>query len=141
MIFGVHNSSSPHADNRKNNFLLLGEGPTYSIKERFGSSEKRFSINFSTANTKFCLSFHYNSDNSYLFVYEQEIFKFKTNNKNVNFQTQFCLGSISNGFHAIESREVSLEGNFYNISVDYHANCKSGILNIRKYLMVKNNIN
>ena len=28
VIFGVDNSSSYHADNRKNNFLVLGEGPT-----------------------------------------------------------------------------------------------------------------
>ena len=39
VIFGVDSSSSSHADNRKNNFLLLGEGS-------FGSSEKKFSINF-----------------------------------------------------------------------------------------------
>ena len=32
---------------------------------------------------------------------EKEIFKFKADNKNVNFPTQFCLGSISNGFGAI----------------------------------------
>ena len=51
---------------------------------------------------------------SYLFVNEKEIFKFKANNKNVNFPTQFCLGSISNGFSALESREVSLNGNVYD---------------------------
>ena len=28
VIFGVGNSSSSHSDNRKNNFLVLGEGPT-----------------------------------------------------------------------------------------------------------------
>ena len=27
-IFGVDNSSSHHIDNLKNNFLVLGEGPT-----------------------------------------------------------------------------------------------------------------
>ena len=31
----------------------------------------------------------------------KEIFKFKADNKNVNFPTQFCLGIISNGFGAI----------------------------------------
>ena len=41
-------------------------------------------------------------------------FKFKADNKNVNFPTQFCLGSISNGFSATESREMSLDGNVYN---------------------------
>ena len=40
MIFGVDNSSSSHADNHKNNFLILGEGPTFEINGSFGSSEK-----------------------------------------------------------------------------------------------------
>ena len=34
-IFGVDNSSSYHADNRKNIFLILGEGSTYDINGRF----------------------------------------------------------------------------------------------------------
>ena len=68
VIFGVDNSSSSH-DNRNNNFLILGESPTYGINGSFGSLEKTFSINFSKANIKFCLSLHYNADSSYLFVY------------------------------------------------------------------------
>ena len=36
----------------------------------------------------------------------QEIFKFKDDNKNVNFPTRFCLGSISNKFGATVPREV-----------------------------------
>ena len=66
---------------------------------------------------KFVLSLHYNADNSYLFVNGKEIFKFKAANKNVNFPTQFCLGSISNRFSAPESREVSLNGNVYLIDL------------------------
>ena len=31
VIYGGDNSSSSHADNRKNNFLVLGEGLTYGI--------------------------------------------------------------------------------------------------------------
>ena len=65
VIFGGDNSSSSHADNGKNEFLVLGEGLTYGIN---GAPEKRFSINFTKAKTKFCLSSHYNHDNSYLFV-------------------------------------------------------------------------
>ena len=36
----------------------------------------------------------------------EKVFKFKADNKNC--PTQFCLGNISNGFSATESREVSL---------------------------------
>ena len=68
VIFGVDNNLSSDSDNRKNNFLILGEGPTFDINDSFGSLEKKFSINFIKANTKFCLSYHYNHDNSYLFV-------------------------------------------------------------------------
>ena len=57
------------------------------------------------------MSLQYNADNSYLFVNGKEIFRFNANNKNVNFPTQFCLGSTYNGFSNAESREVSLNGN------------------------------
>ena len=58
-------------------------------------TRKKFIINFTKANTNFCLSLHYNADNSYLFVNGKKIFKSETENKNVNFPTRFCLGSIS----------------------------------------------
>ena len=68
LIFGVDNRSSSYVENRKNNFLVLGEGPTFRINGSFGSPEKNVSINFSKANTKLCLSLHYNADNIYLFA-------------------------------------------------------------------------
>ena len=45
------------------------------------------------------------------------------------------------GFHATESKEVPLGGNVYNFSVDCNAIDKSGMSDIHKYLMVKNNKN
>ena len=72
-----------------------------------------------------------------MFVIENEIFKFKSSNKNVNFPTQFCLGSISNGFSAIEAREVSLNGNVHDFSVNYNSFDKSDLLNIHKQLTAK----
>ena len=39
--------------------------------------QKEISINFSKANTKFCLSLHYNGNDSYLYVNKTEIYKFK----------------------------------------------------------------
>ena len=75
-----------------------------------------------------------------MFVNGKEIITFKANNKNVNFPTQFCLGSISDRFSVTESREVSLNRNVYDFSVDYNSTDKSDILNIHKYLMTKNNI-
>ena len=40
VIFGVSNSSSSHTDNRKNNFLVLGEDPTQSINGNTDAAEK-----------------------------------------------------------------------------------------------------
>ena len=69
--------------------------------------------------TKFWLSFYYNSDNSYLFVNRKEISKLQASNKDVNFPSQFCLGSISNKFDSTNSEEASLKGNLHDFSVDY----------------------
>ena len=64
------------------------------LMEDLVHQRKKSSINFSKTNTKCYLSLHYKQ----LFVYQwQKIFRFKTGNKNVNFPTHFCLGSISNG--------------------------------------------
>ena len=60
--------------------------------------------------------------------------------KNVNFETQFFLGRISNLFSNTESREISLNGNVYHFSVDYNSIDKSDILNINKYIIAKNDI-
>ena len=111
-IFGVDSNSSSHSDNDKNNFLVLGKGPT---------SPKKVNINFSKANTEFCLNLHYNGGNSYFFVNVKEIYKFKADNKNINFSNQFLLGSISNNFGAIDSEEVLLKRNVYDFLVDYNS--------------------
>ena len=47
---------------------MLGEGSVFGINGSLVSPEKKFSINFGKARTKFCLSLCYNADNSYLFV-------------------------------------------------------------------------
>ena len=119
-------------------FSFPAEGPTYGINGSFVSSEKKFNINFTKANTKLCLNLRYNADNSYLFVNGKNIFKFKAGN--VNSSTPFCLRNISNGFSATESREVSLNGNVYDFSADCNSIDKYDILNIYKYLMTENNI-
>ena len=58
------------------------------LMEALDHQQKKFSINFTKANIRFCLSLHYNADSSHLFVNGKEIFK--DDNKNVNFPAQFC---------------------------------------------------
>ena len=140
--FGVDNSLSSYTSsyNQGNDISVLGEGNTFGINGKFGAPEKNFTINFSKAKTKFCLSFHYNGDNSYLFVNGKEIYRFKASNGNVNIPSRFYLGSISNNFSVNESKEVSLKGNVYEFSVDCNAIAVDDVLDIQKYLMKKNSI-
>ena len=97
IVFGIDNSVSSHADNRKNNVLVLGKGPIFGINGSFISPKKNLSINFSKANTEHCLSLHYNADNSYFLVKGKEIFKFKANNNISNSLTHFYFETMSNG--------------------------------------------
>ena len=119
---------------------MLGKGPIFGINESFGSPKEKFSINFSKANTQNCFSWHYSDYNIYFLVKGKEIFKFKANNKNVNFPTHFYFESMSNGFSATESTEVSLNENVFDFSVDYNSIGRYDILNIHKYLLTKNKV-
>ena len=53
-----------------------------------------YTINFPVTKNKFCLSLNYNGANSYLFVNDTEIIKFKTKNSEI-VSSPLCLGSIS----------------------------------------------
>ena len=90
------------------NFLVLGEDPTQGINDSNGVEEKRISFNLSKANTKFCLSLHYNGDESYLYLDKTKIYKFKTKD-NITWYN-FCLGSVSQDFTKDEQNEISLNG-------------------------------
>ena len=77
------------------------------------------------------MSLHYDVDNSYLLVNRKDILKFKSQNKYFDFQTQFCFGIIYNGSSEAESKEVSLNGNLYDFSVDYNVIYRFNILNVQ----------
>ena len=53
-----------------------------------------YSANFTMTKKKFCLSLHYNEANSYLFVNDTEIYKFKAKDYEI-VATPLCLGNIS----------------------------------------------
>ena len=93
VIVSVDNSSSSQTANRKNNFLVLGEGPTQGINYSTGAAERTFNINFSKSNITFCLSLHYNGDESYLYVNKTDVYKFKAKD-NISWYNS-CLGSVS----------------------------------------------
>ena len=55
------------------NILVVGIDFLQGINDTTIYAEKLYSINFTENNKKFCLSLHYNGDNSYLFVNGTEI--------------------------------------------------------------------
>ena len=67
LIFGVDMSFSTHIDNKKEDKLVLGKGPTQGLEDTL-TAEKMYVINFTVTKNKFCLSLHYNDADSYLFV-------------------------------------------------------------------------
>ena len=89
-------SSPPHIDNKKKDILILGKGPTQGLEHTL-IAKKIHSIKFTKQNTKFCLSLLYNGANSYLFVNDTEIIRFKTEDSKI-VAYLLCLGNISKDF-------------------------------------------
>ena len=94
LIFGADMSSSAHIDNKKKDILVLGKGPTQGLGHTL-TAEKTYSINFTGAQNKFCLSLHYNGENSYLFVNGTKIIKFKAKDSEI-VATPLCLRKFQN---------------------------------------------
>ena len=97
-------------------------------------AEKLYSINVTENNKKFCLSLHYNGDNSYLFVNGTEIHKFKAKDTEI-VTSPLCLKNISKDFSIDNMKKTGLNGYVHDFSVDYDAIAVDDILNIHKYLM------
>ena len=95
--------------------------------------------NFVVANKIFCLSLHYNGDNSYLFVNGEEIINFKAKDSEI-VSYPLCLGGLSRDFSSSNTHKTGLTGSIYDFSVDYWAIANGKILDIHKYPMKKNNI-
>ena len=81
-------------------------------------------FNFSETGAIFCLSLHYNGDNSYLFINGKEIIKFKAKDSEI-VEDPVCLG------------KAALYGSVYYFSVDHNAIAFDDILDIRNYLYKK----
>ena len=96
-----------------------------------------YSINFTKTNEKFCLSLHYNGDNSYLFVNGTEIHKFKAKDTEIN-PYNLCFGNISKDFSESNLKKTGSNAYIYDFSVNYDPNDVNDIKDIHKYLMKKN---
>ena len=139
IIFGADLTNSSHANNRKNNILVLGEDFTQGVNSTTIYVEQLYKINFTENIKKFCLSLHYNGANSYLFVDGTEIIKFKAKVSEI-VANLLCLGNISKDFSVYNIKKRGLNGYVYDFSVDFDAIAVDDILDIHKYLMEKNGI-
>ena len=89
-------STSTHIDNKKKDILvldILGRRPTQKLESTL-TAKKMYSFNFTVTRKKFCLSLHYNGENSYLFVNGTEIIKFTAKDSAI-VASPLCLGNIS----------------------------------------------
>ena len=98
-----------------------------------------YSINFTVAKKKFCLSLHYNGTNSYLFVNGMEIIKFKAKDSEIVL-SPLCLGNVSKDWSIDDMKKIGFHGYVYDFSVDYNVTDVNDIKDIQKYLMKKNDI-
>ena len=81
----------------------------------------------------------YNGGNSYLFVNNTEIIKFKAKDSAI-VASPLCLGNISNDWSTDNMKKTGFTGYVYDFSADYSAIAIDDIKDIHKYLMKKNSI-
>ena len=141
IIFGVDLSNLVLATNKTQNILILGHGLIQKVNNTTIYAEKMYSPNFSVENEMFCLSLHYNGDDSYLFVNGKEVTLFKAKKFEIK-ANQLTLGSISTSANLSSSdiEDSKLYGHVYDFSVDYSTISNDKILDIQAYLMKKNGI-
>ena len=98
-----------------------------------------YSFNFTKNGNEFWLSMHYNGANSYLTVNGKEIHKFKLKDSDI-IATPLCLQNVSKDWSVDNMKKTGLNGYVYDFSVDYDAIAVDDILDIRNYVMKKNDI-
>ena len=131
-------TSSVHVNNKGKDILVLGSGSTQGLGEH-SLTEKMYSINFTVTKNKFCLSLHYNGANSYLFVNDTKIYKFKAKDSEIVAAT-LCLANISKDWLVDNMKKTGFNGYVCDFIVDYDAADVDNIVDIHNYLMKKNYI-
>ena len=87
-------SNSRHKTNKTQSALILRHGLTQKINDKTIYAENMYSPNFTVDNKTFCLSLHFNGDNSYLFVNDKEVNKCKAKNCEL-IKHSMCSGGLS----------------------------------------------
>ena len=139
LIFGVHENSVVHSNNKANNIFIMGDGFVQGINDTTLYAEKIYSKIFSAVDERFVLSLHYNGDNSYLFVNGKQELKFKAKDDQID-KKILCLGNLSDHWTALNATKAGLYGTVYDFAVDYTETGVGNIYNIHRYLMKKNDV-
>ena len=140
LIFGVHENSFVHSNNKANNINVMGDLFVQGINDTTLYAEKIYSQNFTQPSTKLVLSLHYNGDDSYLFVNGKQELKFKAKTENL-VKEKLCIGNLSDKWSTSESERTGLYGNIFDFVVDYEAVIGvKAIYDMHRYLMIKHNI-
>ena len=105
IIFGVHENSVIHPNNKANNIFVMGDEFVQGINDTTLYAEKMYSQNFTQPSTKFVLSLHYNGDDSYLFVNGKQELKFKCQTEHL-VKERLCIGNISDKWTTSESEKT-----------------------------------
>ena len=140
LIYGVHESSLTHANNKANNIFVMGDGFVQGINDMTLYAEKIYSQNFTQPNKKFVLSLHYNNNDSYFFINGKQELKFKAKPDQL-IKEKLCIGNLSDQWTTSESEKTGLYGNIYDFIVDYkRIKSVKFIYDMHRYLMIKYNI-
>ena len=132
LIFGVHENSLVHANNKANNIYVMGDLFVQGINDATLYAEKIYSQNFTAVNKKFALSLHYNGDDSYLFVNGKQELKFKAEDDEIVKEILF-LGNISDDWTTANAEKNGILGKIYDFAVDYTSTNIGDIYNIHRY--------
>ena len=109
LIFGVHENSLVHANNKANNIYVMGDLFVQGINDTTLYAEKIYSQNFTAVNKKFVLSLHYNGSDSYLFVNGKQELKFKAKDDQI-VKEILCLENISHDWTAANAEKTGFGG-------------------------------
>ena len=140
LIFGVHESSLVHVNNKANNIFIIGDGFVQGINDTTLYAEKIYSQNFTQPNKKFVLSLHYNDNDSYLFINGKQELKFKAKPDQL-IKEKLCIGNLSGQWTTSESEKTGLYGNIYDFLVNYKpVTDVKFIYDNHRYLMIKQDI-
>ena len=93
-----------------------------------------YTPNFTVYGEKICLSLHYKSDNSLLFVNNREVVQFKAKASEI-VHYPLCLVGFTKDFSS--SNATRLYGYAYDFSVDYKVIANDKIHDIHAYIIKK----